>query len=213
MKTDDLIDWLAHDAPPVPRRAVLRRLGAGVAWGLGGAALLMVAVFGLRPELAQMANEPMFWGKLAYAAAVAMVGGVLLWRLARPGAHIGPVPWALLLPVGLMALAAAVALGQAAPQDRAALVWGSTWRSCPFNIALLSVPALGAALWALRGTAPTRLAAAGAAAGLLAGALGALAYALHCPELQAPFLLVWYLAGMALPTAAGRWLGPRLLRW
>ena len=66
---------------------------------------------------------------------------------------------------------------------------------------------------ALRGAAPTRLAWAGAGAGLLAGALGALAYALHCPEMAAPFLAVWYLAGMALPTLAGAWLGPRVLRW
>lgn len=213
MKTDDLIDLLAHDAAPVARGAVPRRLGAGVAMGLGGAAVLMAAVFGLRPELPRMTAEPMFWGKLAYAAALAAVAVALLWRLGRPGARVGSVPWALGLPVGLMALAAAVALWQAAPGERAALVWGSTWRSCPFNIALLSAPALGAALWALRGAAPTHLAAAGAAGGLLAGALGALAYALHCPELQAPFLLVWYLAGMALPTVVGGWLGPRLLRW
>lgn len=49
--------------------------------------------------------------------------------------------------------------------------------------------------------------------GSLAGALGALVYALHCPEVQAPFLAVWYLAGMAIPTALGAVLGPRLLRW
>ncbi|MFN3376769.1 MAG: NrsF family protein [Burkholderiaceae bacterium] len=213
MKTDDLIDWLAHDAPPVPRRAVPRRLGAGVALGLAGAAVLMAAVFGLRPELARMAAEPMFWGKLAYVTAVAAVALALLWRLGRPGARVGAAPWALALPVGLMAWAAFATLWQALPGERMALVLGSTWRTCPFNIALLSLPALGAALWALRGAAPTRLPAAGAAAGLLAGALGALAYALHCPELQAPFLLVWYLAGMAVPTVVGGWLGPRVLRW
>ena len=44
-------------------------------------------------------------------------------------------------------------------------------------------------------------------------ALGALAYALHCPEMAAPFLAVWYLAGMSVPTLAGAWLGPRVLRW
>jgi hypothetical protein len=27
--------------------------------------------------------------------------------------------------------------------------------------------------------------------------------------MAAPFLAVWYLAGMALPTLAGAWLGPR----
>jgi hypothetical protein len=40
-----------------------------------------------------------------------------------------------------------------------------------------------------------------------------LVYALHCPELAAPFLAIWYLLGMLIPTAIGAWLGPRPLRW
>jgi hypothetical protein len=80
-------------------------------------------------------------------------------------------------------------------------------------LAALSAPALFAALWALKGLAPTRLALAGAAAGLLSGALGALAYALHCPELAAPFLALWYSLGMLMPAAAGALLGRVLLRW
>ena len=68
-------------------------------------------------------------------------------------------------------------------------------------------------LRALRELAPTRLRLAGAAAGALAGGAGAAVYALHCPEFGAPFLAVWYVLGMALPVAAGAWLGPRVLRW
>jgi hypothetical protein len=48
---------------------------------------------------------------------------------------------------------------------------------------------------------------------LLAGATGALVYTLHCPELAAPFLAVWYLLGMLVPAAVGLLLGSRLLRW
>lgn len=65
----------------------------------------------------------------------------------------------------------------------------------------------------MRGLAPTRLALAGAASGLLAGALGALVYALHCTEIAAPFLGIWYVIGMLIPTAIGALLGPRMLRW
>ena len=65
----------------------------------------------------------------------------------------------------------------------------------------------------MRGLAPTRPVRAGAAAGLLAGALAATAYTLHCPESQAPFLAVWYLLGILAPAAAGALVGPRLLRW
>ncbi len=50
-------------------------------------------------------------------------------------------------------------------------------------------------------------------AGLLAGACAALVYSLHCPEMGAPFLGSWYLAGLLIPTALGMLAGPRLLRW
>jgi hypothetical protein len=38
-------------------------------------------------------------------------------------------------------------------------------------------------------------------------------YALHCPELAAPFIAIWYVIGMAAPVVLGAALGPRLLRW
>ena len=109
-----------------------------------------------------------------------------------------------------------VAAGQwltAPPPERAELLWGQTWRSCAFSITLIALPVLVAALGALREMAPTRLRLAGAAAGALAGGAGAAVYALHCPELGAPFVAVWYVLGMALPVALGAWLGPRVLRW
>jgi hypothetical protein len=61
--------------------------------------------------------------------------------------------------------------------------------------------------------APTRLRLAGAAAGLFSGAVGAVVYCFHCPELDAPFIAFWYLLGILIPAAAGALLGPRLLRW
>ena len=173
----------------------------------------MLALFGLNPRLLLDMALPMFWGKLVFAGLLAAGGLAVLRRLARPGMGLGHSLALLALPPLVLWGLAAVALGQAGPGERLPLVLGSTWRSCAFNIAALSLPALVASLWALRGAAPTRLAWAGAGAGLLAGALGALAYALHCPEMAAPFLAVWYLAGMALPTLLGAWLGPRVLRW
>ena len=123
------------------------------------------------------------------------------------------MPWALVLPVVAMGLLAAITLSGTTPPVSMELLFGDTWRSCPFSIALLSIPVLGALLWAMTGLAPTRLALAGGCAGLLAGSIGALIYALHCTEMAAPFLATWYVAGMLLPAAAGALLGPRLLRW
>ena len=90
---------------------------------------------------------------------------------------------------------------------------GRTWKYCLLGIPTLAVPVFVATLWVVKGLAPTRLSLAGAAAGLLAGAVAALVYALHCPEMEAPFLGVWYVAGMLIPAAAGALLGPLVLRW
>ena len=213
MKTDDLIEALAAHPQVVNGRAVEQRFALAALAGVCGAAVLMMAFYGLRPGLAQTMGLAMFWGKLLFAAALAVGGVAVVRRLARPGRAVGRTAAALAVPpLVLWALALAV-LAQAAPDDALGLVLGSTWRTCPFNIAFLSIPALAGSFWALRGAAPTRPALAGAAAGLLSGALGALVYALHCPEMAAPFLAVWYLAGMALPTLLGAVLGPRLLRW
>ena len=118
----------------------------------------------------------------------------------------------LALPVAALWLLTLLKLFAARPGERAALIFGKTWQECPQAIAVVSIPALIAALWAVRGLAPTHLALAGAAAGLFAGAAGALASALHCPELEAAFLAAWYVLGMLIPTAVGSVLGPRLLR-
>jgi hypothetical protein len=142
------------------------------------------------------------------------VGGLFAAsRLSRPGARLGWVSGALVAPVLAMWLLTAYVLLGAPPEERADLVMGFTWEYCLLYIPTLSVPVLVATLWAMKGLAPTRLALAGAAAGLLAGALGALVYALHCPEMEAPFLGVWYVAAMLIPAAAGALLGPIVLRW
>jgi len=65
----------------------------------------------------------------------------------------------------------------------------------------------------LRKGAPTNLRRAGAIAGLVAGALGATAYAFHCPDDSVPFIAIWYGTLVALCGAIGAMLGPRLLRW
>lgn len=213
MKTDDLLAWLAADAAPVSHRAEARRFVATLALGAGGALALMLFLLGPRPDLGQTATLPMFWLKLAFPACLALAAAVAVQRLGHPGMRLGRLAIGVVAPVAVIWLMSAFILMNAAPVDRPALIWGATWKECPLNIAALSVPALLAAFWALRQLAPTRARLAGAAAGLFAGAAAALAYALHCPEMEAPFLGVWYVLGMLVPTAAGAMLGPRWLRW
>lgn len=213
MKTDDLVTLLATGAGPVEPNAAARRYATALGWGAFGGTLLMAIALGVRPDLDEAARLPMFWIKLAFPAALAVGGLVAASRLAHPGMRLGRVPLALVAPVVAMWSLAAYVLAGAAEPARAELVLGETWDSCPFYIAALSAPAFVAAIWAMKGLAPTRPTQAGAASGLLAGAIGAAVYALHCPEMAAPFLGTWYLAGMLIPAAIGALLGPWLLRW
>ena len=65
----------------------------------------------------------------------------------------------------------------------------------------------------LRRQAPTRLMLAGATAGLLAGGLSAMAYALVCPVDSLAFVAIWYGLAIAICTGVGAIAGRWALRW
>ena len=213
MKTDELVAMLAAGAAPVDPDAITRRYATAIGWGAFGATLLMMIALGARPDLSEAARLPMFWIKFAFPACVAVAALYAAARLSRPGARLGRAPAALAAPVLVIWAMAAYALASAAGPDRAALMFGESSSVCTLIIAILSLPVFAAALWAMRGLAPTRPALAGAATGLLAGAIGALVYAFHCTEMDVPFLAFWYSFGMLIPAAAGTLIGPWLLRW
>jgi len=214
MKTDDLVALLAAQAQPVPGHAAGRALALALLAALPVSFALMLAGYGLRPGLAaSLVHEPMALVKLLAPMAVAVAGFVAVERLARPGVRLRRAWLGVLLPVLVLWGLGLLAWAEAPAGERPDLLWGRTWRTCALSISWMALPVFVAALLALRSLAPTRPALAGAAAGALAAGSGAAVYALHCPELAAPFLAVWYVLGMALPVAAGAWLGPRVLRW
>ncbi|MBN3723131.1 DUF1109 domain-containing protein [Burkholderia sp. Ac-20379] len=213
MKTDDLISMLATGAPRVDRHASTKRFAAAVAAGVVGAFVLMLAVLGVRHDLAEIVCTPLFWAKVALPLAMAAGALATVAKLARPGARAARPGLLIAWPVLVVWIAAAAILAGTPPGERLAIVLGATWRVCPLLIAMLSAPGFVAIMAALRSLAPTRLALTGAVGGLLSGALATLVYCLHCPEMGVPFWGVWYLLGMLVPTAAGALIGPRVLRW
>jgi hypothetical protein len=213
VRTEELVSLLATGTEAVDTRLPLRRYLIAVLAGAAAATLLTSEWLGLRPTLVRDLSVPMFWAKEAFCAALGAAGLVVVVRLARPGSRLGWVPAGVVAPALVMWLLATVALLAAAPQNRHELIFGQTASVCPFRIALISTPLFVGIFWAIRGLAPTRLRLAGAAGGFAAGSVGALAYSLHCPELAAPFLGIWYVLGILIPTGVGGWVGPRLLRW
>ena len=213
MKTDEFVAMLASGTAEVASRAVERHFVVGIGLGVMASSLLLVATLDLRADLAMAARLPMFWVKLGFAASLMLASLLAAVRLSRPGTPIGRAPGAIATPIAALWLLAIVTLVTAAPSQRSALLFGATWTVCPLLIAMLAIPVFVGSMWALAGLAPTRLRMAGASAGLLSGATAALVYSLHCPEMAAPFLAIWYVLGIALPTVFGALLGPCLLRW
>jgi hypothetical protein len=211
--SEDLLDALAGDLRPRLVRRVGPRLGLAVAAGCALTFAGVLILLRLRPDMSAAAAAPMFWMKLAYPLVVALVATACMERLSRPvGGARGRAVW-LVLPPLAMAVAAIAQLAMWPPSTHAELVMGGSALVCPWLIMACSVPVFGALVWAVRGLAPTRLRAAGAMAGLAAGASGATLYALHCAEPGGAFVLLWYSLGMLAPAAAGALLGPPLLRW
>ena len=212
MQTDDLIAALSGDLAPAPKGWVTRTTLLGAAGGTLAAALLWLVPMGLRADLAEAAQASPFWMKFFYTLALALLGLWLLARAGRPGARLAPPALALLAPVAVLAVMAAMAL-DAAGADTHKLLMGHSALFCPFAIVAVSLPVLAGALWSLKRLAPTRLTEAGAAAGLFAGSAGAFVYAFYCTESAAPFVALWYSAGILLSGVIGAAIGRIALRW
>lgn len=213
MKTEDFISLLATQAGRVDRRRATWKLLTAWAAGAVGSGVLMAAVLRINSALSHEAQSGMFWVRAAYCACLALLAMLVLHRLGRPGTRMGLLPVALAMPVLAVWLLALAVLLNAPADNRIALLVGHTAFVCPWLITLLAAPLFVALIGSTRAVAPTRLRLTGAAAGLAAGAAGALIYTLHCPELAPPFFATWYLLGMLIPAALGACLGPRLLHW
>ena len=212
MKTNDLIALLASDTlqPQKPMRQQLLRqlvLGAVVC------GVLLFTLFGLNPQMDQMAVHPAFITKMLWLTALMGFSLYGLFRLARPGVGAGHTLWGIGLALLAMFSLGLLQLLQTDSGAQTAQWMGGSWQVCSVSITALSLPVLGALLWALRQLAPTRPVLTGAVAGVLAGSLAASIYSLHCTETSLTFFAVWYVAGMALATALGALLGTRWLRW
>jgi hypothetical protein len=211
MRTDDLIGLLAQGAGASEPAGDARRMGLGAMLVLPVMVVAVALVLGLLPMSAWPASSTVT--KLGYAL-VLMAGGLFLLRQAgRPGVAVA-LPLALV--AGVLAVAAAVGTADLLRQpaaDWTRHILGHSAPFCPVAILILSLPALAAMLWAARLLAPVRLRLAGAAAGLAAGGLAALAYSLGCTEGALTFVAIWYTGGVVLATALGAAVAPLVLRW
>lgn len=212
MKTDDLIRALATDrqpAGPSPGFALL----LAVAGGFAVSALLFVLWVGLRPNLASAMMSLPFMLKPLEMGLLVIASAALVLRLAKPGASARSAVLITAIAPAIMVAALAAELMTVPRSEWLVRLAGVHWYVCVMNMVLLALPMLAAILFGLRFGAPTRPALAGAAAGLLSGALSATLYISHCPDDSPIFVAAWFTLAIVIVTAIGALLGSRILRW
>jgi hypothetical protein len=177
---------------------------------------LMLATVGLRPGLRSAPHLEWLAIKLLFATSVVGAGAPFLIRSMRPGAE-DETNWNIIfLPFFVAFLAALATLLAGQPYVWWATLHGATRVSsarCLFCIIFFAAIPLTAIIYALRNGAPTRLKLSGGIAGLVAGGIGATAYAFSCRSDTIPFVAIWYTTAIMLCALIGSRLGPRVLRW
>ncbi|MBR2118407.1 MAG: DUF1109 domain-containing protein [Afipia sp.] len=213
MKTDDLVAALSTRIEPVDRRLVNWTMGIALLAAAAVALGLMLAGLGIRADLMTARALTFLVLKLAFTAGAVGVSSIYLVRLARPGGERRTSSIRIMMPFAAIVLLAAISLGLAPSSHWDEMVMGDQWLECLLSIPIIAIVPFAIIVAAVRRAAPTNLARTGAVAGLIAGGVSAMAYALHCTDDSLPFVAVWYGGTIALCTLAGAALGPRVLRW
>jgi hypothetical protein len=213
MKTDELVAILSTNLEPVGRKALVRTLFLAV--GAGLIVALGIAFFGLgiRSDFTSSGALIFLAVKLAFGIGIVGLAMVYLTRLARPGGERKISPLLIVAPFLVIVFLAVISLGSAPRAHWDKMIVGNEWLDCLLSIPIIAIVPFAASIWAVRKGAPTNLVRAGALAGLVAGGVSAMAYALHCMDDSLPFIAVWYGGTIVLCTFIGSVLGPRLLRW
>jgi len=212
MDTDRLLLALAADNDHRPQ-PVRTQLAVALLIALPVVAAMMLVTIGLRPDFMAAMRNPFFDLKFVIALALAIPAIVISVHLSRPEAVLGRWVWMLLLAPFILigAIIAEMMMPQRSPMM--ARMVGKGAMLCTAAISLLSLPILGAALWALRQGATARPAFVGALAGLMSSGLAATVYATHCTDDSPLFVAVWYTIATAAVTALGAFAGTRMLRY
>lgn len=214
MKTDDLISDLSdgdvrRKAGRTPAALVFGTL-ASLAIGVGLSAFWLHP----RPDLEAALSEPghLVLLKIVFMVSIVALGLPILSLLASPGSCLGWLNTAVTVPFLIMIALAVHQLTASLPHDVNLLAKGA-WTDCVLQIPTLALPSFVILSILVRRLAPTDLRRTGAYIGLLSGAIGGVAYAIHCHDDSVVFIAFAYSAAVLLTAAVGALFGPRLLHW
>jgi len=211
VETDELIKLMSEDVqPPVNlSRAIQIALIAGTVI----AGLAFFSVLGFRPDISQAAETVRFLFKFVVTISLAAAAVGTIVRLATPGVDLGWWRWSLIVAPLLLAFAAAMELFATPSSLWGTKLVGANALHCLTIIPVLASVPLASLLIALRHGAPANPGLTGAVAALASVGIAATLYASNCPDDSPLFVVTWYPLATAIVTAAGYFLGKRVLRW
>ena len=211
MRTNELIALLSAAPPARPVWGLSARLiTVALAAGCVTCALFL-AVVGTRPDLLAALADPRVMFKFVFAAGCLAAGLLMCPRLIDP--RTPPPLWPLAIPAVVVVAGAALEMILTPDSSWFGAMVGQAPLRCVWMILVSSLVPAAAVLAILRRGAPRSPARAGAACGLLAGAMGSGIFALSCPNDSALFVSVWYVGAVAALALVGGLVGRRLLAW
>jgi hypothetical protein len=183
---------------------------------IGGLAIslaLFSLTLGVRPDILSALGTWRFDIKWADNLVLVIAATWVALRLSRPTTRPLSAMRALMVPAFLLLGAVMCELVTIPASEWPSRAMGVNGVMCLASIIFLSVLPLTATIYALRQGAPMSPALAGAAAGLLAGALGATVFAMHCTNDSPLFVAIWYALAIGLMSMFGLLIGRHVLRW
>jgi hypothetical protein len=214
MRTDDLINTLVADHAAQPRpRSIGHGLVMAIIGGLAISGALFAITLGVRPDIMSALSTWRFDLKLGDNLVLVIAATWVALRLSRPTTTPLSAMRALLVPALLLLGAVVYELVTIPASAWPSRAMGMNGVMCLANIISLSVVPLTAASYALRQGAPLSPGVRGAVGGLLAGALGATVFAMHCTNDSPLFVAIWYALAIGLMSMFGLAVGRHVLRW
>lgn len=216
MNTQNLIDNLAADLQPI--KPIQTRNGITVVLAATCvAALIVIALFGLRQDVRAGAPNPIVVVRGGLLVLLGLATSFAVTRAARPAVGQGQNGWGWALAAALMLPVAALVIYCAHIVNAEPFVKGEMdFAYGPYCLGISGASAMliGAVqtLWLRRG-APTDLNRAGWLVGLAAGSFGTFAYSLHCPSNSIYYVGLFYGSAVGLCAVVGRFVVPRLIKW
>lgn len=192
------------------------RFATGMAYTLmAGAvsALLVIARFGLRPDLLAGQINPFHLIATGLFLGLAIAASVTVIVMSRPNVGTDHSGWTWAAAMAALLPAAGLIAGLSNGGRLLAQDSIRHGAECFTFSGAASLLVFGVLVWWLRKGAPTAPDRAGLVVGIAAGSFGAFAFLLHCPENNIVHVGVWHSAVVLAMGPVGRAVVPPLVRW